>query len=179
MKNTTALLSFLGYRGRDLKNNTAHASNAIADLDSNNAERKEFAERALPNYLANALSDAEAIASELPALRALASGEAVPTKVESLGSSILVRYRKPTNTKGAGWIATLWRDSEQTFRGQHHFTYENSDNDGADKAAEKCLAKFTAYCNTPEFDLPQVTHRLTGRASLGNGSYAYTFTATR
>jgi uncharacterized Rmd1/YagE family protein len=70
----------------------------------------------------------------------------------------------------------MWRDNETTFRASSSFTYDDKDNDGADTAAEKCLAKFTAYCNTPEFDLPKVAHRLTGRASLGNGSYCYTFT---
>jgi hypothetical protein len=173
---TQSLLSSVGYLGRDIKNNTAHARHALNDLASNSTEAKEFAERTLPLNLANVVRDAEAIAAKLPALRALSSGEVKSSKVESLGSSIVVRYKPQTNSRGAGWIATLWRDTSTTFRASSSFTYEDSDNDGADIAATKCLAKFTAYCNSDDLGLPKVTHRLTARVSLGNGSYAYTFT---
>jgi len=182
MENTTAnrsLLSSIGYQGRDLKNNTAHALNALNDLGSNSPEAREFAERTLPTTLASVLRDAEAIANHLPTLRAMSSGEPMPTKVESLGSSIVVRFKPQSNSRGAGWIATLWRDTSTTFRAVSSFTYEDKDNDGADNAASKCLAKFTEYCNSDDLGLPRVTHRLTGRVSLGNGSYAYTFKTTR
>jgi hypothetical protein len=176
---TRSLLSSIGYLGRDLKNNTDHARSSINDLGSSSTESREFAERTLPLNLANALRDAEAIADKIPALRAIASGQALPTKVESLGSSIVVRYAQPTNTRGAKWLATYWRDNDTTFRASNSFTYEDKDNDGADLAAAKCLAKFEEYCNGSDLDLPKVSFSLTGRTSLGNGSYAYTYKATR
>jgi hypothetical protein len=176
---TPSLLSSIGYLGRDLKNNTAHARTALHDLGSNSTETREFAERTLPATLASVLRDAEAIAEKLPSLRLLATGQALPTKVESLGSSIVVRYAQPTNSRGAKWLATYWRDNELTFRASHSFTYEDKDNDGADTAAGKCLAKFEEYCNGNDLDLPKVSFVLTGRTSLGNGSYAYTYKANR
>jgi hypothetical protein len=173
---TKSLLSSLGYRARDLKNNANHAHLAANDLGSPDSERKAYAETALPSHLAAALRDAEEVARAVPALRLLVSGEnEAPKKVECLGSSIVVRYKKPTNCKGAGWLATLWRDRELTFRASSHFTYEDKDNDGADIAAARALAKFEAYCNGIE-GLPKAAFRLSGRVSLGNGSYAYTFT---
>lgn len=178
MQDLIALLSSIGYLGRALNNNTAHARHALRDLESNSTETREFAERTLPLNLANALRDAEAIASKLPELRRLSPGgeSANRSPVEDLGSSVVVRYKRATDRRGAGWIATLWRDSETTFRATSSFTYENKDNDGADKAAELCLAKFAEYCNDlPDLDLPKVTFRLVGRVSLGDGSYAYTY----
>lgn len=175
-----SLLSALGYLGREIKNNTDHARHALRDLESNSTETREFAERTLPTNLASVLRDAEAITDTIPTLRRLAAGQEMKqAKVESIGMSIVVRYKQPTDRRGAGWIATLWRDNDLTFRASSSFTYEDKDNDGADVAALKCLSKFTEYCNSgngiEELNLPKITHRLKGRASLGNGSYAYTF----
>jgi hypothetical protein len=169
------------FSGRATMNGARDVERACETIVSQfgNPVMKQAEADALPERVAHLVRHIEEQAERLPALRAIANGQALPTKVESLGSSVVVRYKAPTNSRGAGWIATMWRDNETTFRASSSFTYEDKDNDGADIAASKCLAKFTAYCNSPEFDLPQVTHRLTGRASLGNGSYAYTFTATR
>lgn len=177
MKDLNALLSSIGYLGRDLKNNTAHARHHIDSLESNSTERRDEAKESLPASLACVIRDAEAIAENLPALRRFSQGGS-PTRspVDDLGSSVVVRYKQPTDRRGAGWIATLWRDRETTFRASSSFTYENKDNDGADTAAERCLAKFAEYCNDlPDLNLPEVSFRIVGRVSLGNGSYAYTF----
>ena len=182
MQDLIALLSSIGYLGRDLKNNTAHARSHIDSLESSSTERRDEAKESLPASLACVIRDAEAIASKLPELRRLSPGEGSANRspVEDLGSSVVVRYKPCTDRRGAGWIATLWRDRETTFRASSSFTYETKDNDGADTAAEKCLAKFAAYCNDlPDLNLPKVYFRVSGRVSLGNGSYAYTYTRTR
>lgn len=179
MSQTTAeKLSALQYRARDLKNNLANALAWLRDMDSAQAEARDYAANALPSAVAAALRDAEAIAESVPALRGLANGNELPAaSVDDLGLSVLVRYKQPTDARGAGWLATLWRDSKLTFRASSSFTYDNKDKDGADIAAARCLEKFTAYANSGEAveNLPKVAFRLTGRASLGNGSYAYTF----
>jgi hypothetical protein len=142
-----------------------------------NPETKATEAEALPERVARLVSEIEEQAERLPELRRLSQGGvATRSPVEDLGSSVVVRYKQPTDRRGAGWIATLWRDRETTFRASSSFTYETKDNDGADTAAERCLAKFAEYCNDlPDLDLPKVSFRLVGRVSLGNGSYAYTF----
>lgn len=146
-------------------------------------EKKATESESLTEQLARLITAIEEQAARLPELRRLSPGSGSPNRspVEDLGSSVVVRYKPCTDRRGAGWIATLWRDRETTFRASSHFTYETKDNDGADTAAAKCLAKFAAYCNDlPDLtDLPKVTFRVAGRVSLGNGSYAYTYTRTR
>ena len=174
---TAEKLSALQYRARDLKNNLANALAWLRDMESAPAESPEYAANAW-RAVAAALRDAEAIAESVPVLRGLANGNELPAAcVDDLGLSVLVRYKQPTDARGAGWLATLWRDSSLTFRASSSFTYDDKDNDGADIAAARCLEKFTAYANSGEAveNLPKVAFRLTGRASLGNGSYAYTF----
>ena len=173
----TARLSALFPLARELKNNTQHALSYLRELENNNPAEKAFAEKALPGALASILRDAEAIAAEVPVLRQVASGADTPAEVKDLGLAVIVRFRPPTNSGPAKWLATFWRDRELTFRASHQFTYDDKDNDGADLAAAKCLAKFTAYANSGETfeDLPKVVFRISGRASLGNGLFAYTF----
>lgn len=160
--------------GRDLRNAVANVESCVRDYDSHHAETRDFARRALATNAAAVLGHAEDVAANLPALRAVISGEPAHAVLD-LGSSILVRYRPPTNSRAAKWLATYWRDNSLTFRASSHFTYDDKDKDGADLAAAACLAKFTAYCNDGPGDSPAISHRLRGRASLGNGEYAYTF----
>lgn len=171
---TAEKIAALQYRARDLKNNLTNALAWLRDMESAQAETRDYAANALPSSLAAALRDAEAIAESVPALRELSKGNELPAaSLDDLGMSILVRYKQATDTRGSGWLATLWRDSSLTFRASYHFTYDDKNNEGSDIAAARCLEKFTEYCNSP--GLQKLDFRLTGRASLGNGSYAYTF----
>lgn len=171
-------LAALQYKARDLKNNLGNALSWLRDMDSAHEETRTYAAAAFPRSLAAALRDAEKIAEAVPALRDLSNGNEVPAaSVDDLGMSVLVRFKQPSDKRGAGWIASLWRDSKLTFRASSCFTYDDKDHDGADIAAARCLEKFTAYANSGESlkDLPKVVFKISGRASLGNGSYAYTF----
>lgn len=169
------------FSGRSQMNLARDVERAAEEIVSpyGNPETKAEELHDLPERVARLAREIEEQTARLAELRLAMSDEA-PTRspVERLGSSVLVRYKQPTDRRGAGWIATLWRDNETTFRASSSFTYDNKDNDGADTAATKCLEKFAAYCNEGEFtkDLPKVAFRLLGRASLGNGSYVYTFT---
>lgn len=174
---TPEKLGKVQYLARDLKNNCANSLAYLRDLESVHAETKDFAEKTLPNCLAAVLRDAAEIAESVPALRRIASGQEPRREVGNLGMAIQVRYACPTNTRGARWLATFWRDSETTFRASHSFTFNDNDNDGADLAASKCLEKFTAYLNSGDSvaHLPKIVFCLSGRCSIGNGVYAYTF----
>ena len=174
---TPEKLGKVQYLARDLKNNCTNSLAYLRDLESVHAETKQLAEKALPNCLAAVLRDAAEIAEAVPALRRIASGQEPRQEVTDLGMAIQVRYAPPTNSRGGKWFATLWRDSETIFRASHSFTFNDSDNEGADLAASKCLEKFTAYCNSGDSvsHLSKVAFRLVGRCSLGNGIYAYTF----
>ena len=167
--------------GRDLKNSVANALHFIDhDLTSAYPERREFGATCLPGTLAAIVRDAETIADALPALRALTKGdEAAPVpKIADGGMAIVVQYRCPTNASGARWTARFDRDAETVFKASASFTFDDKDNEGADNAAARCLAKFEAYCNEPLSDgtnLPPARFALIARASLGRGAYAYTF----
>lgn len=166
--------------GREVKNYATSIERICRDAacQHGQSESRQAEIASLPDLAQRLADNADAIANALPDLNKLAVSNASRSPVDDFGSSVVVRYKKPTDRRGAGWIATLWRDRECTFRATSSFTYENKDNDGADTAAERCLAKFAAFCNSGEHAarLGEVSFKLKGRVSLGNGSYAYTFT---
>ena len=145
------------------------------------AEAKTEAAESLHKTAARLIAAIEEQANRLPELRALSGvngdATAVP-KIADGGMAIVVQYRCPTNASGARWTARFDRDAETVFRASASFTFDDKDNEGSDVAAARCLAKFEDYCNEP---IPEViktsTTRfaLAARASLGRGSYAYTF----
>lgn len=156
----------------------AYANKDRADDDARKVEDLSYS----ASLAQTLVESAQEVADTLPTLRALASPGGVKNVhgITDAGCAILVRFRPPTNSGAAKWLATYDRDSVTTFRASSHFTYDDKDKDGADVAAARCLAKFDAYCNKlPEGDtpgvLPSVKHRLKSRASLGNGRYVYTF----
>ena len=172
------------YSGRsqmNLARDTERDAEALAG-PYGNAETKAEAADSLPKTAARLIAAIEEQANRLPELRALsgangdAAADSVP-KITDAGMAIVVQYRRPTDTRGARWSAVFDRDSETKFKATAGFDYGDSTNDGADKAAALCLAKFEAYCN----DLPdsprtvKVRFKLIARASLGRGAYAYTF----
>lgn len=168
------------YSGRNQMNLAREIERSAEEIVSpyGNPVMKHAEQGALPVRVSNLIKAIEEQAERLPELRRLSQGgEPTRSPVVDLGSSVVVRYKRATDRRGAGWIATLWRDRETTFRASSSFTYENKDNDGADTAAERCLAKFAEYCNDlPDLNLPKVHFRVVGRVSLGDGSYAYTYT---
>lgn len=170
----------LFYLGRDIKNNAQHALSAAEDWNSANDERRDYARRSFPQHADAALRDVQAAHAAAAPLVAALEGE-TPEGLKDHGCSILVKFCPPSGTQGARWAASLWRDSSLTFRARADFTFDDKDKDGADVAAARCLSKFQDYCNTPVEGIESREHarrafRLSGRASLGNGSYVYTFT---
>lgn len=96
--------------------------------------------------------------------------------VPSLGAAVIVRFRPPTNHRGARWSASIRRDSKLTVRASVPFNYGDSASNGADEAARACLERFAAFCNSGHFapSVP-VAFEPRGRCSIDADAYAYFF----
>ena len=145
-------LRSLGYRARDLKNNTTHAASYIGDAESSTPEVVAHAAQALPVTLAAIIRDAKLIAEALPDLEQTQSqlGEVNDAatdikerarQLKRLGMVIRVRYVGPTNTKGGRWIADVAGDDDaaRVYVSSH---LHETDEATRLEAAERCLAKW-------------------------------------
>src|SRR5262245_23483276 len=82
-----------------------------------------------------------------------------------------VRYAGPTNTRGGRYVASIYRDSERTYRATVGFDHADSPSTNARAAALACLTKSLAD-NNPD---ASVADYVAVPGNLSADSYTFTF----